>query len=74
MSVRSIQPPDGPSDDKDGLLIKEWKFSHTEALLGVWGIAMALKEELVNRDNDNEISQCLSIALVNLATQLKDSF
>ncbi len=73
MSVHSIQPPDGPSEDSNTLIIKDWEFHYSDAMLGIWGIAEALKEELVNGNNDKEVSQCLAIALVNLATQLKHS-
>ena len=71
MSVHSIQPPDGPSEDSNKLVIQDWEFHYSDAMLGIWGIAEALKEELVNGNNDKEVSQCLAIALVNLATQLK---
>ena len=71
MSVRSILPPDGPSEDSSTLVIRDWEFHYGDAMLGIWGIAEALREELVNGNNDKEISQCLAIALVNLATQLK---
>jgi hypothetical protein len=75
MSVHSIQPPDGPADDKETLIIHEWKFNYGDAMLGIWGIAKALEEELVTPrdDTEEEVAQCLAIALVNLATQLKKS-
>ena len=44
-----------------------------DAINGIWGIAKALEEELVHGNNPNLTAQCLSIALVNLATQLTDS-
>ncbi len=64
-----------PSDEGliDKSVLKEWKFHEADAINGIWGIAMALEQELVSRDNPDETSQCLSIALVNLATQLKES-
>ena len=45
----------------------------SDAINGIWGIAVALEEQLVSRNNPDETSQCLSIALVNLATQLKEN-
>ena len=61
------------TDDSNKLYIKDWKFNHSDAINGIWGIAKALEEELVGGNNPDETSMCLSIALVNLATQLKES-
>ena len=72
MSVHSIQPPDGPSEDSNTLVIKDWEFHYSDAMFGIWGIAKAL-EELLDGDSHDETAQCLAIALVNLATQLKHS-
>ncbi len=72
MSVHSIQPPDGPSNDTDTLVINEWKFSEDRAVYGLWGVAKALEQEL-HEPVENEVPLCLSIALVHLASQLKDA-
>ena len=69
--LHSVPTDGGSNDDKNMLVIKEWKFHESDAINGIWGIAKALDTQLVYLKDDEEISQCLAIALVNLATQLK---
>ncbi len=67
--LQSVPTTDGFTEKT---VLKEWKFHEDYVILGIWGIAKALEKQLV-QDNPDETSQCLSIALVNLATQLKES-
>ncbi len=70
--MSKLQSVPTAGEDNNKLVIKEWKFDEDYVILGIWGIAKALEQQLV-QDNPDETSQCLSIALVNLATQLKES-
>ncbi len=70
MSIHSIQTADGFIDN---IVLKEWEFYEGDVINGIWGVAKALEQELVQLNDNEEVAQCLSIALVNLASQLKDS-
>ena len=70
MSIHSIQTADGLIDN---IVLKEWEFCEGDVINSIWGVAKALKQELIQLDDNEEVAQCLSIALVNLANQLKDS-
>ena len=59
--------------DSSRAVLKEWEFDEGDAISGIWGIAKTLEEKLVEQDDPDETLQCLSIALVNLVTQLKES-
>ena len=60
-------------DDSDKIVLKEWTLNESEVISGLWGVAKVLDQGLQEPAMDEEVRTCLTLELVNLASQLKDS-